>query len=47
MSVARVVDRVVDWTTGHFAQLRALARKRATERELDEELAYHIELETR
>ena len=47
MSASRLVDRVVDWTLGHLVQLRALVRKRATERELDEELAYHIELETR
>ncbi|HEU4586192.1 MAG TPA: permease prefix domain 1-containing protein, partial [Gemmatimonadaceae bacterium] len=47
MSARHLVDRVVDWTTGHLRQLRTITRKRATERELDEELAYHIELETR
>ena len=47
MSARRLADRIVDWTLGHLRQLRALVRKRATERELDEELSYHIELETR
>lgn len=47
MSARQLADRIVDWTTGHLRQLRTIARKRATERELDEELAYHIELETR
>jgi len=47
MSAPRLVDRVVDWTIGHFRQLRTLARKRSAERELNEEMAYHIELETR
>ncbi len=47
MSARRLADRVVDWTLGHLRQLRTITRKRATERELDEELAYHIELETR
>ena len=47
MSVLRLMNRIVDWTAGHLAQLRALARKRTVERELDEEMDYHIELETR
>lgn len=47
MNALRSVDRVVDWTMGHLAQLRILTRKRAVEHELDEEMAYHIELETR
>ncbi len=47
MSARQLADRIVDWTMGHLRQLRTIARKRATEHELDEELAYHIELETR
>ena len=47
MSARRLVDHTVDWTLGHLAQLRVLARKRAMERELEEEVAYHVELETR
>jgi predicted permease len=47
MSAFRLVHRIVDWTAGHLEQLRTLARKRTVERELDEEMTYHIELETR
>ncbi|HET7620477.1 MAG TPA: ABC transporter permease, partial [Gemmatimonadaceae bacterium] len=47
MSARHLVDQIVDWTIGHLRQLRTITRKRATEHELDEELAYHIELETR
>jgi predicted permease len=44
---ARLVDHVVDWTTGHLRQLRTLLHKRTAERELNEEMAWHIELETK
>jgi predicted permease len=47
VSARHLADRVVDWTIGHSRQLRTITRKRATEHELAEELAYHIELETR
>ena len=47
MNAHRIGVRAIDWSRGRFKQLRALVRKRAVERELAEELAYHIELETR
>jgi len=37
----------VGWLKGRLKQLRVLARKADVERELDEELAFHLEMETR
>lgn len=47
MSARELPARISDWMRGHLAQLRALVRKRSVERELNEEMAWHIELETR
>ncbi len=47
MSAREWPARISDWMRGHLAQLRALVRKRSVERELNEEMAWHIELETR
>jgi putative ABC transport system permease protein len=40
------MDRTTDRMRGVWKQLRGLVRKRAVERELDEEVAFHIAMET-